>query len=288
MEGSSAVRTEPLPVFPNRMLRLALCLRAPCVWGRPGATKGQSVDTGTTGSGRLLVVIPAYNEAAAIAGVVTSVHEAVPRADVLVVDDGSRDATSQVAQAAGARVATLPFNLGVGGAMRTGYRHAFREGYAAVVQVDGDGQHDPSFIPHLVAALEHHDVAVGTRFSDQCDYAVSGPRRWAMRCLAAGMSALMSTSIDDATSGFRAAGPRAIRIYAQHYPAEYLGDTLETLVIARKSGLTVTQVPVAMRPRTTGRPSHSGVRSFVELVRAGCVVVLGLVRRWPVAADGVS
>jgi glycosyltransferase involved in cell wall biosynthesis len=234
---------------------------------------------------KVLVVIPAYNEAEAIAGVVASVRKAVPSADVLVVDDGSQDGTSRAARAAGAMVATLPFNLGVGGAMRTGFRHAIREGYTAVVQVDGDGQHDPTFIPHLVAALTDHDVAVGSRFAGEAEYPVRGPRRWAMRGLASAMSALMSTPIDDATSGFRAAGPRAIRVYAQHYPAEYLGDTLETLVIARKSALTVTQVPVAMRQRTTGRPSHSGLRSSIELLRAGCVVMLGLVRRWPVAAD---
>jgi glycosyltransferase involved in cell wall biosynthesis len=245
------------------------------------------VDIGTAGEGKLLVVIPAYNEAASIAQVIAGVRRAVPTADVLVVDDGSQDLTSQVAKAAGALVATLPFNLGVGGAMRTGFRHAYREGYRAVVQVDGDGQHDPAYIPQLVAALEHHDVAVGTRFSNECDYAVRAPRRLAMRGLAAGMSLLMSTRIDDATSGFRASGRRAIRVYALHYPAEYLGDTLETLVIARKSGLSVTQVPVAMRHRTTGRPSHGSARSSVELVRAACVVALGLVRRWPVAADVV-
>jgi len=243
---------------------------------------------GTAGRGKVLVVIPAYNEADAIAGVVASVTQAVPFADILVVDDGSRDATSAVARAAGASVATLPFNLGVGGAMRTGFRHAQREGYSAVVQVDGDGQHDPTFIPHLLAALDQHDVAVGARFAGTGDYAVRGPRRWAMRGLASGMSALMTTRLDDATSGFRACGRRAISVYAQHYPAEYLGDTLETLVIARKSGLSVTQVPVAMRPRCTGRPSHGNVRSSVELVRAGCVVMLGLVREWPIIADSSS
>ncbi|GAA2169438.1 glycosyltransferase family 2 protein [Pedococcus bigeumensis] len=243
------------------------------------------MDTGTAGTGKLLVVIPAFNEEAAIAEVIASVVRAVPHADVLVVDDGSRDATSEVARRAGARVATLPFNLGVGGAMRTGFLHAARGGYAAVVQVDGDGQHDPSYIPHLVAALADHDVAVGTRFSPQCTYTVNGPRRWAMAGVAGVISALLGTRIDDATSGFRAAGPRAIPVFAQHYPAEYLGDTLETLVIAHKSHLTVTQVPVAMRQRTTGRPSHGGVRSGVEFVRALCVVALGLVRRWPVAAD---
>ncbi|WP_406831810.1 glycosyltransferase family 2 protein [Pedococcus sp. KACC 23699] len=242
------------------------------------------MDTGAAGA-KVLVVIPAFNEAAAISGVIAAVHEAVPHADVLVVDDGSRDSTSAVARAAGAMVATLPFNLGVGGAMRTGFRHAQRGGYSALVQVDGDGQHDPRFIPLLLAELRHHDVAVGARFAGAGDYRVSRLRRLAMRALATGMSALMSTRLDDATSGFRAAGPRAIRVFAEHYPAEYLGDTLETLVIARKSSLTVTQVPVAMNPRTTGRPSHGGLRSTVELARAGCVVALGMVRHWPLPAE---
>ena len=241
---------------------------------------------GTPGTS-LLVVIPALNEAASIAGVIKGVRAVVPTAAILVVDDGSHDRTSFVARRAGAEVATLPFNIGVGGAMRTGFRHAMREGYAAVVQVDGDGQHDPAFIPRLIESLDRYDVAVGSRFGPECDYRVTGPRRWAMVGLAFGMSTLMGTRIDDATSGYRAAGPKAIRVFAQHYPAEYLGDTLETLVIARKSMLSVTQVPVVMRPRTTGRPSHGGIRSTIELVRAGCVIILGLVRRWPIAVDVV-
>ena len=243
--------------------------------------------TGAAG-GKVLVVIPAYNESAAISGVIAAVHEAVPSAHVLVVDDGSRDGTSAVARAAGAAVATLPFNLGVGGAMRTGFRHALRGGYTAVVQVDGDGQHDPRYIPHLLSELEVHDIAVGARFAGTGDYQVSGPRRWAMRALATGMSALMATRLDDATSGFRAAGPRAIRVFAEHYPAEYLGDTLETLVIARKSSLSVAQVPVVMNRRTTGRATHTGLRASAELVRAGCVVALGMIRQWPLPADGAA
>jgi len=234
---------------------------------------------------RVLVVVPTYDERENLPGALERLRVHTPDADVLVVDDGSRDLTSAVARAAGARVATLPFNLGVGGAMRTGFLHAARGGYAAVVQVDGDGQHDPSYIPDLVAALTDHDVAVGTRFSPHGSYVVRGPRRWAMVGVAGVISALLGTRIDDATSGFRAAGPKAIRVFAEHYPAEYLGDTLETLVIAHKSHLSVTQIPVAMRQRTTGRPSHGGIRSGVDFLRALCVVALGLVRRWPVAAD---
>jgi glycosyltransferase involved in cell wall biosynthesis len=239
----------------------------------------------TSGSPRTLVVIPAFNESASIARVIEDVRMAAPWADILVVDDGSKDDTAQYAAAAGARVASLPFNLGVGGAMRTGFRYALRENYEAVVQVDGDGQHDPKFISCLIAGLDAHDVVLGARFAGAGDYAERGPRKWAMVAVAAVMSRLTGTPLNDATSGFRASGPRAIRVYAEHYPAEYLGDTLETLVIARKSSLRVTQVPVAMNRRTTGRPSHGNFASAVELLRAGVVVTLGLVRQWPLAAE---
>lgn len=246
------------------------------------------MDTGTAGTGKLLVVIPAFNEEAAVADVVASVRLAVPHADVLVVDDGSRDRTSEVARRAGAHVATLPFNLGVGGAMRTGFRHAVRGGYSAVVQVDGDGQHDPAQIPLLLADLATSDVVIGARFAGTGDYAVRGPRSWAMVVLARVMSFILGVRLSDSTSGFRAAGPAAIRVYAQHYPAEYLGDTLETLVIAHKAGLRVSQVPVAMRPRLGGHPSRGLVGSTLDLGRACVVVVLGLVRDWSLAPDGAA
>lgn len=237
---------------------------------------------------RLLVVIPAFNEMATIATVVADVRSALPCADLLVIDDGSSDGTARAACEAGAAVARLPFNLGVGGAMRTGYRHAVRGGYDAVVQVDGDGQHDPRYISSLVSQLATHDLVIGARFAGAGHYPARGPRRWAMRVLATLMSQLVHTPLDDATSGFRAAGPRAIRIFAEHYPAEYLGDTLETLVIARKSALSVVQVPVAMHPRAGGRPSHSPLASTVELARAAVVVGLGLVRDWPMPVESTS
>jgi glycosyltransferase involved in cell wall biosynthesis len=240
----------------------------------------------TTTHPRVLVVVPAYNEAANVGSVVRQIREHSPTADVLVVDDGSSDATSIEARLAGAMVAPLPFNLGVGGAMRTGYRHALRHGYDAVVQVDGDGQHDPSQIWSLVAGLSTSDVVIGARFAGSGDYVVRGPRHWAMRVLAEVMTRILGVRLNDSTSGFRAAGPAAIRVYAQHYPAEYLGDTLETLVIAHKTGLRVAQVPVAMRPRLGGHPSRGIVGSTVDLARACVVVVLGLVRDWSLTPDG--
>lgn len=229
---------------------------------------------------RLLVVIPAYNEQEALPAVLAEIAEALPRADVLVVNDGSRDRTADVARASGVRVLDLPLNLGVGGAMRAGYRYAMRHDYDAAVQVDADGQHDPREVPRLVAALEDGgaDVVIGARFAGRGDYSVRGARRWAMTVLARVMSVVARTPLTDTTSGFRASNRRAVELFAREYPAEYLGDTVESLVIACRAGLSVRQVAVEMRPRAGGTPSHSPVRSAVFLARALLAMLVALSR----------
>jgi glycosyltransferase involved in cell wall biosynthesis len=234
---------------------------------------------------RTLVAIPALNEAATIGAVIAEVREAVPSAAVLVVDDGSTDGTAAAARAAGARVLTLPFNVGVGGAMRTAFLYAHDHGFDAVVQVDADGQHVASCIPTLVAALDDASVVVGSRFGDG-DYDVRGPRRWAMRMLASSLSRVCRTALTDTTSGFRAADARAISLFARHYPAEYLGDTVESLVIAARAGLPVREVAVQMRARQGGAASHSPVRAGLYLGRAVLALYVALARR-PVSLDGV-
>lgn len=227
---------------------------------------------------RTLVVMPAFNEAASVADVVREVREKVPSAQVLVVDDGSRDDTAERARAAGAIVARLPFNLGVGGAMRTGFRYARNNGFDAVVQVDADGQHDPSEVTQLVAGLADADLVLGARFAGVGDYRSSGPRRWAMIVLSRALSRLTGTRLTDTTSGFRASGPRAISLFAEHYPAEYLGDTIETLVIASRSGLRIEQIPVQMRVRAGGTPSHRPVKAAIYLGRAVLALLFALTR----------
>jgi glycosyltransferase involved in cell wall biosynthesis len=230
---------------------------------------------------RILVVIPALNEEQALPGVLRELKTHCPYADVLVIDDGSSDRTAAVATRDGAPVVRLPFRLGVGGAMRAGYRYAVRNGYDVVVQVDADGQHDASYIGQLIAGLDEADVVIGARFAGLGDYeAGRGPRRWAMRLLAAVLSRLAKTRLTDVTSGFRAAGPRAIMVFAEHYPVEYLGDTVESLVIAIRSACTVRQVPVAMRTRAGGRASQSPVQATLYLFRAVFALGLALIRRW--------
>lgn len=227
----------------------------------------------------VLVVMPAYNEAAAIDGTVREVLEHLPGATCLVVDDASLDETAALARAAGARVLRLPFNLGVGGAMRAGFRYAVERGFTTVLQIDADGQHDPAHAAELLEELDRGaDLVIGARFAGAGDYAVRGPRRWAMVLLAAVLSRTARTRLTDTTSGHRASGPRAVALFAVHYPAEYLGDTIETLVIAARSGLVVRQVPVAMRPRAGGVPSHNPYEAARYLARAALAVAFALIR----------
>lgn len=233
---------------------------------------------------RVLVVVPAFNEQASIAAVVAEVVACLPDADVLVVDDCSTDRTRHEALATPAQVLTLPINLGVGGAMRAGYRYALRYGYDAVLQIDGDGQHDARDAHRLIAALADADVVIGARFAGSGDYDVKGPRRWAMRLLAVTLSRAARTQLTDVTSGYRACSTPALRLFARHYPAEYLGDTVEALVIVARAGLRVTQVPVSMRPRVGGTPSQSPVKAAIYLVRACLALLLARFRRY----DGIE
>ncbi|MEV6811128.1 glycosyltransferase family 2 protein [Micromonospora sp. NPDC051296] len=228
---------------------------------------------------RLLVIIPALNEAGSIADVVGEIRGELPGVDVLVVDDGSTDRTAAVAVAAGARVARLPYNLGVGGAMRLGYRYAYDHDYDVAVQIDADGQHDPRYLPKLVDLLDDYDLVIGARFAGEGEYAVRGPRRWAMGMLSMVLSGLAGTTLTDTTSGFRAANRRMIEMFARWYPAEYLGDTVETLVHAARRGYRIQQVPVAMRRRMAGTPSHSPAKAMIYLGRALAVLTLALIRR---------
>jgi glycosyltransferase involved in cell wall biosynthesis len=228
--------------------------------------------------GSTLIVMPAFNEEASVGDVIREVFAKMPGVGVLVVDDGSSDDTTRVARAAGARVATLTFNLGVGGAMRTGFRYAIENGYDNVVQIDSDGQHDPSSVPALLAELDSADLVLGARFAGEGGYVVRGPRWWAMKSLAVILSRTSRATLTDATSGYRASGPRAVALFAEHYPAEYLGDTIEALVIASRSGLRIKQVAVSMRPRAGGIPSHNPFRSAAYLGRAAMALVFAFTR----------
>lgn len=236
---------------------------------------------------KTLIVMPAYNEQAVIASVIKEVFETNPGISCLVVDDGSQDNTSSISREAGAIVATLPYNLGVGGAMRVGFNYALANGFENVVQVDADGQHNPKDVQRLVSELKHADLVLGARFAGSGDYEARGPRKWAMVVLAKLLSKSARENLTDTTSGFRASGPRAVALFAQHYPAEYLGDTVESLVIAARAGFTIKQIPVSMRARAGGTPSHSPIKASIFLMRVGVAMLFAFLRP-PVDINGVD
>ena len=229
----------------------------------------------------LLVIVPALNEEDAIAGVVAGARRALSAA-VVVVDDGSTDATGAVARSAGAVVLRHPFNLGVGAAVRTGLRYAVEHGYETVLQLDGDGQHDPADGVALLARLQDGDVdiVVGSRF--EYGYEVGRSRRLVMRLLAGVVSRRLGTPVTDTTSGFRAFGRKAVEHFARVYPADWLSDTVEALLLAADAGLAVAEVPVHMRPRETGTASTNRVTGAFHVARL--LLVVAVHRRPPRAA----
>ena len=274
---------------------------APCIW-RSSGTRGGVVPLHGVGVNRLgyarllascdvptivslvsdplrvLVVVPALNEEAAIAGVIEGARAHLG-ADVAVVDDGSLDRTGSVAAAAGATVLTHCFNLGVGAAIRTGLQYASLRGYDVVVQLDGDGQHEVADARILLdrVSLGDVDVVIGSRLGS--GYKTSAIRGLAMRLLARATSHRLQTALSDATSGFRAFGRAAIETFARSYPTDYLSDTVEALFLAADAGLRVVEVPVRMHERQSGRPSSGRVRSTYHVVRLVLVLAVHRLRR---------
>lgn len=242
-----------------------------------------AVASGGAGRGadfRPLIVLPAWNESATIASVLTEIRTHLPGWDMVVVSDGSTDSTAPIVRGLGLPVLDLPFNLGVGGAMRAGFAYAERHGYTHALQLDADGQHDPAEVGKLEERWRETgaDIVIGARFAGSGDYTVRGPRKWAMKLLSAVLSRVCRTKLTDTTSGFKLVGPRALHLFAVNYPAEYLGDTVEALVMAARAGLAVEQVGVAMRERAGGTPSHSPIKAAVFLGRAFMALGVALTR----------
>ncbi|HVF13799.1 MAG TPA: glycosyltransferase family 2 protein [Acidimicrobiales bacterium] len=242
-------------------------------------------------SGPILVIIPALNEEIALRGVIDELRAWSPDVHILVVDDGSSDSTTAVARAAGVPVAPLVFNLGVGGALQTGFRYAVRHGFTRAVQFDGDGQHDASEIPALLAQLDRGaDLVIGSRFAPRAsttddpagdhppgdviggdvptgDYSVGRIRGNAMRGLQLAVRVLGGRPFTDASSGFRAFSAPLLDFFARRYPNEFLGDTAEALLLACRAGFVVVEVPVRMRPRAGGVPSNGSAKMAYHYIR---------------------
>jgi glycosyltransferase involved in cell wall biosynthesis len=224
---------------------------------------------------RCLVIVPAYNEADALPGALAALREARPDLDVLVVDDGSSDATATVARRCGATVLRLPYNLGIGGALRTGFRYAVDHGYGAAVQYDGDGQHDPRDIAALVDAVDRGaDLAIGSRFAGRDSaYEVGRARGGAMGLLRLLVRLLTGKRFTDTSSGFRAFSRPMLQFFSRHYPVEYM-ESVEALILADGAGYRVTEVPVRMSSRAKGVPSTRSLRLVYHFLRVLVVMVV--------------
>jgi glycosyltransferase involved in cell wall biosynthesis len=230
---------------------------------------------------RCLAIVPAYNEEASVGSVIHELRALEPDLEMVVVDDGSSDRTAAVAASAGARVVSLPFNVGIGGAVQTGYQYALEHKFELAIQVDGDGQHDPS---EIAAVLEpvldgRADLAVGTRFAKGGGYRGTPVRRVGIRIFAAIVSLMVGQRVSDTTSGFRAVNRKALRLFAAEYPHDY--PEVESIVLLSRHGLRMVEVPVQMRVRETGNSSITTLRAAYYMIKVLLALFIGLFRRYP-------
>jgi hypothetical protein len=233
-------------------------------------------------SRRVVAVVPAWNEGGAIGRVVDGIRAFDPELDVVVVDDASTDETAEVATAHGATVLRLPFNVGIGGAVQTGFKYALAEDYDLAVRLDGDGQHDPAELPKLLAPIERGeaDLVIGSRFVDASgSYHPPFARRMGIKLFARLVSLLGGQRVTDTTSGFIALDRVGIELFAQEYPHDY--PEVEATLVALRSGLRLAQVQVEMRERESGVSSITFVRSVYYILKVMLALLVASLRRYP-------
>ncbi len=226
-----------------------------------------------------IAIVPALNEEQSIAVVIDEIRSFDASFSIVVVDDGSVDRTAQVAAACGAHVLRLPFNLGIGGAVQTGFRFAHENGYGVAVRVDGDGQHDPAELPKILEPVlaGEADIAVGSRFAGESSYRSSRSRRVGIHLLAWIVSRIIGQRVTDTTSGFQALNRRGIALFAADYPHDY--PEVEATVMVAKHRLRLVEVPVAMRERAAGRSSITAVHSVYYMAKVLLAIFVNVFRR---------
>jgi glycosyltransferase involved in cell wall biosynthesis len=237
---------------------------------------------------RCLAVVPAYNEAATVGRVVRSIHDALPFFDVLVVDDGSTDTTAAEAGNAGAVVLSHPYNLGIGGAVQSGFIYALENDYDYLVQVDGDGQHEPRHVADLMREMDRHpnvDMVCGSRFLGQdFEYPAPVSRRTGIHIFAFLLSRIVGQRISDPTSGFRLYNRRAISVFARDYPHDY--PEVEAVLVLHHHRLRMREVPVRMYLREGGLSSITSGKSAYYMIKVMLAIFVGLFRARPVPEPG--
>lgn len=245
--------------------------------------------TKTVRESKVLVMIPAYNEQENIARVITSIRCHVPEADVVVIDDGSIDATVPEAESAGAQVVSLPFNMGYGVACQTGFKFALRNGYDYLVQMDGDGQHEPECIPDLIAAVKDPevDLVLGSRWLSMVEYKGPLVRKFGKFFFGFLASTITRHNVTDPTSGFQALSRQVILFYCTDvYPVDY--PDADVIIMLDRAGFRVKEVPVIMYLNETGQSMHAGLRPLYYGIKMLMSITMTLLRddrelrrRWP-------
>ena len=230
---------------------------------------------------KVLVIIPAYNEGESVEKVILGVRQHLAGADILLVNDGSTDLTSERARNSGVLVLDLPFNLGIGGAVQAGYKYAYEKGYSIAIQVDGDGQHDPKEIPKLLELLEREkvDMVIGSRFLGYTEYKSSIMRRLGILIFSGVISAIVGQKITDPTSGFRAADRKAIQLFASNYPQDY--PEPEAVVLLHQCRLKMGEVRVGMSQRYSGESSITKIRSVYYVVKVLLAIIVDCFKKPP-------
>ena len=228
---------------------------------------------------KVLVVVPAYNEVKSITGVISDLRENFPQGDILVINDGSRDNTSAVAKGLGVNVIDLPYNLGIGGAMQTGFVYALRGGYDAAVQFDGDGQHVASEILNIFGPFEKNgtDLVVGSRFLSESGFTSSIQRRLGAKILSFVVSAIVGKRITDTTSGFRVYSKKAVEFFASIYPEDY--PEVEAFILAHKKGLIIEEVPAEMTGRKFGKSSITMKKAVYYMIKVLLAIFVDLLKK---------
>jgi glycosyltransferase involved in cell wall biosynthesis len=239
-----------------------------------------------TEGARKVAIVPALNEEGAVGRVVEDLHREAPDFDVLVIDDGSDDATAARAREAGATVLQHPFCLGIGGAVQSGYRYAYLNDYDIAVQVDGDGQHDPAQISKLEHGLAESgaDLVWGSRFLENPGYEVPRSRITGIRIFSRILSAITREHVSDPTSGFRLTNRRGIELFARDYPHDF--PEVEAILLVHSHDMSMREVPVRMREREHGSSSIVGYNAAYYMARVLLGIFIGLFRRRPVPPPG--
>jgi glycosyltransferase involved in cell wall biosynthesis len=252
--------------------------------GTSGQTTGFAEDASLDGKPRILIVIPAHNEAGRIGDVVSEIRDKVPGADLVVIDDASTDSTGAESRAAGCKVICLPTNLGIGGAVQAGFKYAKRKGYDIVVQIDGDGQHDPDLVGRLIEPIVQNeaDVTIGSRYvpgAKDPDYKTPLARKVGITLFSLLTTTIIGQRITDVTSGFRAVSGKVLDYYADHYPADFPDS--EATILVHYLGGRIREIPVRMRSRAGGRSSTTPIKSLYYPFKVLIAILATLLREKP-------